>query len=169
MISRVALPITDEDNAGTMFDKLSLAGAELLKKTLPELIAGRVQAVPQDEALATYSPNLKREDERIDWSRTSRELFNQVRGLVPYSGAYTMWSDEVFKVWAMQAPESSQDKSVPVDAKPGTVIAMNEAGIVIKTGDGTVTLTEVQPAGKKAMPVQDFARGGKMTPGTVLL
>ncbi|SMG14863.1 methionyl-tRNA formyltransferase [Paenibacillus aquistagni] len=169
MISRAALPITDEDNAGTMFEKLSLVGAELLKDTLPKLIAGDIQAEPQEEALATYSPNLKREDERIDWNRTSRELFNQVRGLVPYSGAYTTWNDEVFKIWAMRVPESSKTHTGTPDAEPGTVLAVSETGIVVQTGDGTVTLTEVQPAGKKAMAVQDFARGGKLTPGTVLL
>ncbi|MGZ9586997.1 methionyl-tRNA formyltransferase [Paenibacillus marinisediminis] len=165
MISRVEVPITDADNAGTMFEKLSVEGSELLRRTLPELLAGSITAVPQDHEAATYAPNLKREDERIDWSRTSRELFNQVRGLVPYSGAFTTWNDEVFKVWATKLTSAA----VRGDQQPGTVLNVSEQGIEVKTGDGSLLLTEVQPAGKKAMPVQEFMRGGKLEAGTVLL
>ncbi|WP_028545064.1 methionyl-tRNA formyltransferase [Paenibacillus taiwanensis] len=172
MISRVEVPITDADNAGTLFDKLSTEGAELLRRTLPELLAGSVQAEAQDETLATYAPNLKREDERLDWTRSTRELFNQVRGLVPFSGAFTTWNEEVFKVWATAVPVTSDaDTSITakLDAVPGTVLTVSEDGIEVKTGDASIWLTEVQPAGKKAMSVRDFVRGGKMTPGTVLL
>ncbi|MFD0616517.1 methionyl-tRNA formyltransferase [Paenibacillus sp. GCM10027629] len=162
MISRVEVPITDEDTAGTMFEKLSIAGANLLRETLPELIAGRIEAVKQDESLATYSPNLTREDERIDWSRSSRDIFNQVRGLVPWSGGFTLWQDEVFKVWSCRVSASTSD------AVPGTVLACDMNGIEVKTGDGSIILTQVQPAGKKAMDASEFVRGGKMTKGTIL-
>jgi len=162
MISRVEVPITDEDTAGTMFEKLSIAGANLLRETLPELIAGRIEAVKQDDSLATYSPNLTREDERIDWSRSSRDIFNQVRGLVPWSGGFTLWQDEVFKVWSCRVSASASD------AVPGTVLACDTNGIEVKTGDGSIILTQVQPAGKKAMDASEFVRGGKMTKGTIL-
>lgn len=165
MLTRVEVPIGDEDNAGTMFEKLSVEGAELLRRTLPELLEGRLQAEPQNHEAATYAPNLKREDERLDWSRTSRELFNLVRGLVPYSGAYTMWNDEVFKVWATLPPTGHAKSG---DGEPGTVLGLNSDSIEVKTGDGSLLLTEVQPAGKKAMPVRDFVRGGKLEAGTVL-
>lgn len=162
MISRVEVPITDEDTSGSMFEKLSFAGAALLKDTLPELLAGRIEAVKQDDALATYASNLKREDERIDWTRSSRHIFNQVRGLVPWSGGFTLWNDEVFKVWACRIGDSRPD--VPA----GTVISCEAGGIEVRTGDGSVVLTQVQPAGKKAMEAAEFIRGGKMTKGTVL-
>ena len=61
---------------------------------------GKVDAEPQDDTKATYAPNLTRDDERIDWTRTSREIYNQIRGLVPYSGGFTLWNGDVFKVWA---------------------------------------------------------------------
>jgi len=162
MISRVEVSITDEDTAGTMFEKLSVAGANLLRETLPELIAGRIEAVKQDDSLATYSPNLTREDERIDWSRSSRDIFNQVRGLVPWSGGFTLWNDEVFKIWSCRVTANASD------AEPGTVLACDSNGIEVKTGDGSVILTQVQPAGKKAMDASEFIRGGKMTKGTIL-
>ncbi|TVX94157.1 methionyl-tRNA formyltransferase [Paenibacillus agilis] len=165
MLTRVEVPITDEDNAGTMFEKLSVEGADLLRRTLPDLLAGKLTAEVQNHDLATYAPNLKREDELIDWSNSSRALFNQVRGLVPYSGAFTTWNGEVFKVWKCALKEQGQASS---SAVPGTVLTASEEGIEVKTGDGSIWLTEVQPAGKKAMAVRDFVRGGKLEIGTVL-
>ncbi|MEC0255242.1 methionyl-tRNA formyltransferase [Paenibacillus lautus] len=166
MIARTEVPIEDNDTAGTMFEKLSQAGAELLRRELPRLVKGKVEAEPQDDSKATYAPNLTRDDERIDWSRTSREIYNQIRGLVPYSGGFTLWNGEVFKVWAAAKPDSAQKSAG--DAQPGTVLELQEKGIVVKTGDGTLTLLTVQPSGKKAMDAAQFVRGTSLTAGTVL-
>lgn len=166
MISRVELPIEDTDTTGMLFDKLSIAGAELLKRTLPDLLAGRTQAVPQNEADAIYSPNIRREDELIDWSRSATELWNQVRGLNPFPGAYTLWNGDVMKVWASLKPQLSGQ--VRSGIAPGTVLNCSEQGIEVMTGSGTLWLTEIQPAGKKAMPVSEFIRGMKIPAGTVL-
>lgn len=166
MIAKVEVPIEDDDTAGTMFDKLSLAGARLLKEQLPVLVQGKVAAEPQDESEATYAPNLTREDEKIDWTKTSRQIYDQIRGLVPYSGGFTLWDGDVFKVWACAKPEKSdQGKG---DAEPGTVLEVGESGIVVKTGDGVLTLLTVQPSGKKAMDAAQFSRGTSLVPGTVL-
>lgn len=89
MISRVEVPIEDEDTSGTMFGKLSIAGRDLLKAEMPRLAAGRVEATVQDDSEATYAPNLSREDERIDWTAGSLATYNRIRGLVPFSGAFT--------------------------------------------------------------------------------
>lgn len=166
MIARTEVPIEDDDTAGTMFEKLSQAGAELLRRELPRLVKGRVEAEPQDDSKATYAPNLTRDDEKIDWSRTSREIYDQIRGLVPYSGGFTLWNGEVFKVWAAAKPDSAQKPSG--DSQPGTVLELHETGIVVKTGDGTLTLLTVQPSGKKAMDAAQFVRGTSLTAGTVL-
>jgi methionyl-tRNA formyltransferase len=164
MISRVEVPIEDEDTSGILFEKLSLAGRDLLKSEMPRLASGRVEAVPQDDSEATYAPNLTREDERIDWSSDSRSIYNQIRGLVPFSGAFTLWNGETFKIWAAAKPGNSGGGA----AVPGTVIALSEQGVEVKTGDGTLLLATVQPAGKKAMSAGDFRRGAAMKPGTVL-
>ncbi|MDG0871308.1 methionyl-tRNA formyltransferase [Paenibacillus thiaminolyticus] len=165
MISRVEVAIGADDNAGTMFAKLSEAGADLLRRTLPDIIAGRVEAVPQPHDEATYAPNLKREDERIDWTRSAEQIANQVRGLVPFSGAFTTWNGEVFKVWACQPEPAAAGEAA---AAPGTVLEAGTDGLRIQTGQGILSLLEVQPAGKKAMPASEFLRGGKMEQGTVL-
>ncbi|AIQ52351.1 methionyl-tRNA formyltransferase [Paenibacillus sp. FSL R7-0331] len=165
MISRVEVPIGDEDTAGDLFDKLSTAGRDLLKSEMPRLAEGRVDAVKQDDNEATYAPNLSRDDERIDWTAGSLDIFNRIRGLVPFSGAFTLWNGETFKVWAAVKPEAAKQAA---SKAPGTVLAVNERGVEVSTGDGSLLLTSVQPAGKKAMSAADFSRGAVMSPGTVL-
>ncbi len=163
MISSVELPITDGDTAGTMFEKLSAAGAELLGATLPSIAAGEAKAVAQQEELATYAPNLNREDERIDWSKTARQLFNQVRGLSPMAGAFTTLNGEVFKVWRCAA-EGKDGK----EAQWGEVVSAGTEGIQVQTGAGLLTLLEIQPAGKKRMDAAEWLKGARLEPGTVL-
>jgi methionyl-tRNA formyltransferase len=169
MISKVTLPIEDTDTTGTLFEKLSISGAELLRRTLPDLLAGRIQAIPQKDEEAIYSPNIKREDEWIDWSRPAAVIFNQIRGLNPFPGAYTSWNGENMKVWSSKLPFSK----LPIDGnqsavEPGTVISSSVEGIKVATGDGTLMLTQIQPAGKKAMDAAQFLRGSQMADGTVL-
>lgn len=166
MISRVEVPIEDEDTSGTMFGKLSIAGRDLLKAEMPRLAAGRVEATVQDDSEATYAPNLSREDERIDWTAGSLATYNRIRGLVPFSGAFTLWNDETFKVWAAAKPDNGS--SAGGNTAPGTVLSVSERGVEVKTGDGILMLTTVQPAGKKAMSAADFSRGASLKPGTVL-
>ncbi|WP_407074304.1 methionyl-tRNA formyltransferase [Paenibacillus lacisoli] len=166
-IEKVEVPIEREDTSGTMFEKLSLAGAELLRQELPRILEGSAKRIPQQEEEATYAPNLKREDEKLDWTSASEEIYNQIRGLVPYSGAFTLWDEQVFKVWAARDPLSVQGGSSS-QAAPGTVLQLGSDGIEVATGDGSLWLTQVQPAGKKAMEAAQFARGGSLKPGTVL-
>lgn len=172
MISKIELPIEDSDTTGTLFEKLSYAGAELLKQTLPDLLQGRTKAIPQNEAEALYSPNIRREDELIDWSRPALAIFNQIRGLNPFPGAYTLWNGETMKVWASRKPLGvsgmARGSQLTSSHVPGTVLSSTDDGIEIMTGEGTIRLTEIQPAGKKAMDVALFLRGSSIPNGTIL-
>lgn len=168
MIAKSVVPIEDEDTSGTIFEKLSIAGAKLLIEQLPRVLDGTADRIPQNDEESTYAPNLTREDERIDWSASSREIFNRVRGLVPFSGGFTLWNEEVFKVWEIAKP-SQAGASSSSDEPPGTVLNLSGDGIEVKTGNGSVLLTRVQPAGKKAMEASEFIRGGLMKKGMVLL
>ncbi|MBH8601094.1 methionyl-tRNA formyltransferase [Thermoactinomyces sp. CICC 23799] len=159
MLLQRAIPITSEDNVGTMHDKLANLGAELLKEVLPSILDGTVQAVPQDDEQATFAPNITREDEKIDWKRSARELDCQIRGLCPWPVAYTMWKGKPFKIWkASVVNEETQDE-------PGTVIRLDADGIVVATGNGMLRLTEVQPSGKKTMSAKQFINGRQMKAG----
>lgn len=164
MISSVTVPIGADDDAGSMFAALSEAGAQLLLGTLPKLLAGELRAVPQRDEEATYAKMLKRDDERIDWSRSSRDIANQVRALRPAPGAFTLWNGETLKVWRC-AP---LDAARPSAAAPGEVVCANADGIDVCTGDGVLRITELQPAGKKAMSAAELLNGGKLTAGAML-
>ncbi|WP_235941632.1 methionyl-tRNA formyltransferase [Paenibacillus puerhi] len=165
MISRVEVPIGDDDTTGTMFDKLSTAGAELLQRTLPGLLAGTVQAVPQDDEAAVYSPNITRKQEQIDWNDPALRIWQQVRALHPRPGAFTLWNGEVLKIWACSKPA---EPALSSPKQPGTVLSVGPDGIEVATGLGVLRITELQPSGKKAMDAATFARGGQLAAGTVL-
>lgn len=165
MISVIELPITDEDTSGSMFEKLSLAGAELLGATLPSIIAGEVKSIPQQDDQATYAPNLNREDERVDWSKSARAIFNQVRGLSPMAGAFTYLNGEVFKIWACAVP--SEDDKGKANVVPGTVVAADNSGIIVQTGAGLLILKNIQPAGKRTMTAAEWLMGARLEKGTV--
>lgn len=154
MISQRAIPITDADNVGTMFEKLSLVGRELLLDTLPDYLAGNITPQPQDESQVTFSPNITPEEERIDWQLSARDIFNQVRGMSPWPVAHTIWQGTRFKLHEVVLADLNH-----VEGTPGQVIEKTKKSLVIATKEGAISLTIVQPAGKPRMPIQDFLNG----------
>jgi len=164
MISAVEVSIGPDETAGELFERLSIEGAKLLLDTLPSILDGTAGRTPQNDEEATYAPNLSRDDERIDWSRSAAAIYNQLRGLLPHPGAFTTWNGNVFKIWGAARPKLSG----PQDAVPGTVLHIGEEGLEIAAGDGVFVATQVQPAGKKSVTAAEFARGGQMKRGEVL-
>mgnify|MGYP001305631173 CR=1 FL=1 len=160
MIAWRKIPITDEDDAGSLFDRLSRVGADLLLETLPLLAAGKAPRIPQRDEEAVYAPMLTREDEKIDWSADHVRVFNLVRALRPAPGAFTLLGGDVLKIWrCRKAPELGRD------APPGTVTRVARDGFAVQCGSGAVFVEEVQPAGKKAMPAGEFLKSGRLKPG----
>ena len=151
MIAKASTPITDEDNVGTMFEKLAVIGCDLLLKTLPDYIAGNIKPEPQDESKATFSPNITPEEERIDWNKSAREVFNHIRGLYPWPVAHTLLDGKRFKIY---------EASLAVgQGQPGQIIEKGKETLVVATGDGAISLKTVQLAGKPRMSVVDFLNG----------
>lgn len=99
MVSQKALPILDQDNVGTMFEKLAVLGRDLLLETLPAYIAGEIKPVPQDASQVTFSPNISPEEERLDWNKSGRDIFNQIRGMYPWPVAHTLLNGKRFKIY----------------------------------------------------------------------
>jgi len=159
IISQTVVPIEKQDHTGIMFDKLSAAGTELLKETLPSIVDGTNQRIPQDEALVTYARNISREQERIDWTKSAAAIYNQVRGLHPWPVAYTTYNGANMKIWWTE--ESSSERA----GKPGEVIELTEDSIVVQTGGGALAIKELQPAGKKRMAAKDYLKGPKIQVG----
>ncbi|WP_083412225.1 methionyl-tRNA formyltransferase [Exiguobacterium sp. KRL4] len=152
MLSKIIVPIEERDTVGTMFDKLSAAGARLLIETLPQLIAGTLTPEAQQEEDVTFSPNISRERERLDFSRSGEDLYNQIRGMNPFPSAYTTLGTDRLKVYFAE--------KVPGTGTPGEIIALEADGPVIATGSEiALKLTDLQPAGKKRMDGTTFMRG----------
>ncbi len=151
MVAKASTPITDDDTVGTLFDRLAVIGRDLLLEALPYYLAGKLTPSPQNEAEATFSPNIKPEEERIDWTQSNREIFNHVRGMNPWPVAHTLWQGERFKLYEV----------LPVagEGQPGQVIERSKKELVVATGSGALLLKVVQPAGKPKMAIQDFLNG----------
>ena len=153
IISQRAIAIEEDDHTGSMFEKLSIVGRDLLKDTLPSIFSGTNERIVQDENLVTFASNISREQERIDWTKSARDLFNQVRGLHPWPVAYTTFEEANFKIW--WAVEGDTKTS----AAPGEVVAIHKDSFEVATGNGTLKLLDVQPAGKKRMLAKDYLGG----------
>ena len=154
IISQEAVEIDINDTASTLHDKLSILGRNLLLKTLPSIIDGTCTRTKQDSSQVTYGFNIKREDEKIDFSKTKREVYNLVRGLNSWPGAYCLYEGKILKVWKCREGEL-YDPSL----FDGQVTAIYSDGFGVKVSNGEVIFTEVQPEGKTKMSAADFVRG----------
>ncbi|QKE73068.1 methionyl-tRNA formyltransferase [Arthrobacter citreus] len=154
MLSRVVVPIEESDHVGTLHDKLSIAGANLLSETIPALLKGEITAKKQDESNVSFARNIKREEELINWAKTGEEIYNHIRGLHPWPVAYTTLNGEVLKVW--WGEKSTTNKTVT----PGEIIEVLNDGILVSTGNTTaIKITDLQPAGKKRMEAKQYING----------
>ena len=166
MISKVEVDILDSDNYESLHDKLSIAGRDLLKETLPNIFTGNIAPEKQDDSLATFARNILREDEKIDWNKSAREIFNQVRALDPTPGAFTYLDENVLKIWSSKVVELEENYSAE---KAGTIIKQDKKYIYILCGENTVLkVKELQISGKKRMPVVNFLSNKKDYVGTIL-
>jgi methionyl-tRNA formyltransferase len=165
ILTQVEVPILEEDHVGSLHDKLSKAGADLLSETIPSLINGKIKPVKQDEAEATFAYNIKREQERINWSNKGEIIYNHIRGLHPWPVAFTYLDGQVLKVWW------GEKVKVNKDSKPGQIIQIESDGLVVATGnDVAIKITELQPSGKTKMTAEQFLRGAgsSLQVGTLL-
>lgn len=154
IISQREIPISNDDTAETLHDKLSVLGRDLLLETLPSILNGTNWRTSQDEAEATYGFNITREDEHIDFSKTKRQIVNKVRGLNSWPGAYCILDDKILKVWKCREGERIYDLGTD-----GEITRIYDDGFGVKTSNGEVVFTEVQLEGKRKMAAKDFING----------
>ncbi|MGR6897869.1 methionyl-tRNA formyltransferase [Rummeliibacillus sp. TYF-LIM-RU47] len=154
IIAKQAMPIEEDDTTGTLFDKLSIIGRDLLKDTLPSIIEGTNERIPQDESKVSFARNISREQERIDWSQNSTAIYNQIRGLHPWPIAYTTLDNQNVKIWWAKKSTATHTE------KPGTVIAIGKKSFTVATGEGqAIDILDLQPAGKKQMEAVNYLNG----------
>lgn len=154
IISQESIPILDEDNAGTLHDKLSLLGRDLIIKTIPDIVNGTATYTKQNESEATFGFVIKREDEHLDFHQTTREIVNKVRALSPWPGSYAILSGKIVKIW-----NAKYGNNYYSDAVCGQVTKLYDDGIGIKTENGEVIITELQLEGRKRMSASEFLHG----------
>lgn len=154
IISQREVDILDTDTASSLHDKLSAMGASLLLDTLPSIIDGTNERIKQDNSQSSYGFVIKSEDEKLDFSKTKREFYNQIRGLNSWPGAYCLYDGMRLKVY-----ECYKSNNIFSDKLDGEITCVYSDGFGVKVSDGELVFTLVQPDGKGRMSGADFARG----------
>ena len=157
IITQEEIPILKTDTVGTIHDKLSIMGSELLLKTLPSIINGTNPRIKQDDSQATYCHNITHEEEIIDFNKKSVEIFNMVRGMNPYPVAYFTLENIVYKVYEVDYEESDRFENKEI----GEVVIQDKNDLVIKSSDGLIYLKKIKKEGKRLMDIKDYLNGEK--------
>ena len=155
MLHKVTCPITDDETSASLYDKLAALGPQGLLETLAHISNSTAVAEVQDDELSNYASKLSKEEANIDWTQSAVEIERQVRAFNPWPVSYTQIAEQNVKIWQTSVSEAT------TDAQPGTVIGATKHGIQVATGNGVLTLLNMQLAGKKAMPVQDILNARK--------
>ncbi len=154
IISQVETIIKNDDTVGTLHDRLSLMGTKLLLETIPNIVSGNINPIKQDEKEVTYAYNITREEEKLDFSKNTIDIYNQIRGLNPWPGAYALLDDKIVKIYS-----SRISSSFFTTRKDGEIGIVYDDGIGVSTKDGEIIITELQFAGKKKMTVKEYLNG----------
>jgi len=162
MLEQFPTPITDDETAGELSERLSAVGALAVRKGLPKFVAGGYTPIKQDSSKATTAPMLKKEDGKIDWSKPARVVHDHVRGMQPWPGAFTMARGKLLKVLETKVTD------VPKTAEAGTVVFADKTRVVVACGDRGIDLTRVQVEGRKAIGANDWVSGRGVAEGEKL-
>lgn len=162
IISQSEIPILEADNTGTLHDRLSVLGSKLLLETLPSIFEGSNKSTPQDHDSATYSPNIQKEDELLDFDRPAVQVFNHIRGLSPFPGAYTELQGKRFKIYGAALTGEK------TNGHPGEILSVHDEGFLVAANDEKLLITEVQLAGKKKVTAKEFIQNRENLIGQLL-
>ena len=154
IISQKEVLIDEKDTAVSLHDKLKIVGRNLLLETLPSIIDGTNKRVKQDESLVTYGFNISKEDEKIDFNDTAKQIYDKVRGLNSWPGAYCILDGKRLKVW-----ECYRTEQVFSDKTNGEITNIYSDGFGVKVSNGEIVFKVIQPEGKKIMLASDFVNG----------
>ena len=162
MLLKTIIPLEKEETGGSLFEKLSTAGAKLLIETLEKLEEGSIVPEKQGESPTPYAKMLTKEMGDLDWKKDAVLLDQLIRGLNPWPSAYTHLNGKTLKIWSAEVEERETKE------KPGTVVEVNKKELKVQTGKGILSLKEVQIEGKKRMEIDAFLRGNTVKEGIVL-
>ena len=160
--------IDPDETAGELEMRLAKLGVEAVHEAIGLLAAGqesRAGGLPQDPALATRAPRLKKTDGQVDWTRTAQQIRDQVRAMKPWPGTFTHWKRRGGAPLRLILDQVSTDERPAGGAPPGTVLRAEGRQLLLATGRGTLAIQQVQPAGKRAMTAGELLRGHPIQPG----
>ena len=153
IIYQEKVKIEENDNAGTLFDKLSILGSKMIIKVLPYIINGTNKRIKQNENEITYAYNITREEEHILFNKSTRDVYNHIRGLYPWPVGYATLDDKKVKIYSSKIGTSTKY------GEAGEIINIYNDAIGVKTLDGEILITELQFEGKKRVFVKDYLNG----------
>jgi methionyl-tRNA formyltransferase len=162
VLARRATPIRERDTMASLTERLAVLAAELLIERLPAWLRGEITPVPQDDAQATYAPEVAKAEGAIDWRASAVAIDRHIRAMTPWPGAYTHLDRERIAILAARPLPEGRHGGLP-----GCIVAVDE-GLAVVTGEGLLLLEQMQPAGKKPMAPDAFARGRPDAIGAVL-
>ena len=163
MLEKTVVKLDPEETGGSLFDRLSLLGGDLILSTLSKLEKGEITPVPQDHEKATYVKKISKSMGDIDWTMDAVSIERLVRGLNPWPSAFTRWNGKMLKIWeAKVLPDP--DVKLPC----GSVISASDEGLKIQTGAGVLCVTSLQLEGKKRMDTAAFLRGYQVAAGSMM-
>jgi methionyl-tRNA formyltransferase len=169
MLLKDEIDIPDDMTAGQLHDIMAELGARTLIKTLKALEDGTLKRIKQNDAEATYAPKIEKNTGHIDWSKSSRQIHNLIRGTTPWPGAYTGLAGSRMRIWQSRCSDTQPPHiSLSEHQKPGTILALDNAGLWVKTGDGVLLITEIQVDSSKRMTPKQYANGHQLNEGMVL-
>lgn len=154
IISQESILIDDNDTASTLHDKLSILGKDLLLKTIPSIIDGTAPRTKQDDSISSYAANIKKEEEKIDFSKTKKQIYNQIRGLNSWPGAYTTLNGKRIKIWESRMTDENYSNLLD-----GKITNLYSDGIGVKCSNGEIVFTTIQIEGKPKIKASDFLNG----------
>ena len=161
ILAQATTPIRPEDDSATLHDRLAQMGAELLVRTIPDYLSGKLVPRPQPAEGVSYAPKITKQDGRIDWQQPARVIWNRVRGLVPWPGAYTHVpaspQPQLLKIW--------QAEVVPAKGTPGEVLQADKNGVVVACGEEALRIQALQREGGRRLKAQEFLAGHPLQPG----
>ena len=164
ILTQAKTPIQPEDDAETLHDRLARLGAELLVQTIPDYVAGKVAPRPQPSEGVSYAHKIKKEDGHVDWRQPAHLLWNRVRGLVPWPGAFTHLPGQpqphLLKLWRVEVVARS--------GQPGEVLQADKAGLVVACGQEALRILTLQREGGRRLDAPAFLAGHPLRPGQKL-
>ena len=177
MLEKTVIPIEEKETGGSLHDKLSQAGGELILSTLAKLEQGTLVRTPQTEEGTCYARMLTKSLGDIDWNQGAVSIERLIRGLNPWPSAYTLWNGKTIKIWSADAVTGREadgflaESGLPAETgmAPGTVVRSDKNSLVVSTGSGLLSVRELQMEGKKRMDTPAFLRGYPIPEGDVFV